>query len=288
MNKRKTMKNDRSMNAWAQGVQLRKENSCTPTFLPPPLLTALLLLFFSANMASAQQSEITWVDRDSFRIGYEVLSSADTLAANEQFSVMLHLDCTLDKEALGGSFDLDLHADISVDNSESHRLLSTCWLGEEADMTSGHTYSSAGHTASYLSHRVDSTLKTGIGGVLIANFTVGENPVATNEAIVALDGGLVVVDNLEMKRPHPAQDAPALAVQVYPNPCSDWLRVQASAEAGFQLRMYDGTGRMVKQENVDAGELLELRVNDLSKGQYFLRMTDSLGRTETKTVLISF
>ncbi len=66
---------------------------------------------------------------------------------------------------------------------------------------------------------------------------------------------------------------------LYPNPAQDWIHVMISMKKPDQVRIdfLDATGRLVSSESyaVSGQEVLDINVNDLSQGVYFMKMTAS-------------
>ncbi|NTV83275.1 MAG: T9SS type A sorting domain-containing protein, partial [Bacteroidales bacterium] len=64
---------------------------------------------------------------------------------------------------------------------------------------------------------------------------------------------------------------------LYPNPAHDWIHVMISMKKPDQVRidLLDATGRLVLSESyaVSGQEVLDINVNDLSQGVYFMKMT---------------
>jgi hypothetical protein len=71
-------------------------------------------------------------------------------------------------------------------------------------------------------------------------------------------------------------------VSLYPNPVRDVVNISAG-ESIQRVRVYDLTGRMVKQANPNTADF-SLDVADLSKGVYFVKL--NAGDREATTKLI--
>ena len=90
----------------------------------------------------------------------------------------------------------------------------------------------------------------------------------------------VVNRYVEATTPIRERDLPEVAVAIYPNPTSDRLRVE-SAAAVTHLRLYDLTGRLVRQW---AGNP-EMRLSALPSGSYVLRIVTTSGSATRRIVL---
>ncbi len=66
----------------------------------------------------------------------------------------------------------------------------------------------------------------------------------------------------------------AIGASVYPNPMKDWLMIRV--EAGVSARLFDLTGRMVKQITLTGREML-VPVSDVESGTYLLELTTASG-----------
>ena len=72
-------------------------------------------------------------------------------------------------------------------------------------------------------------------------------------------------------------------VNVYPNPAKDVLNV-VNTEPG-NLKLYDVSGRLVKQQQVIEPTLQQLNISDLRNGLYLLRIENEKGTRSKKIVI---
>lgn len=80
--------------------------------------------------------------------------------------------------------------------------------------------------------------------------------------------------------------APALDANVYPNPSSDYVRINVAQEKKVSAELYDLGGKMLLQQEVRNGDLILLYI--LSAGFYFIKLTDTAtGASTTKKIILN-
>ena len=106
---------------------------------------------------------------------------------------------------------------------------------------------------------------------------------------VAGHGARIFIDNLQLigydasdNTTFTIDDLDDFTLNLYPNPVKNTATITAS-ETVEMIRIYDITGRMVKQENPNKTEF-SLDVADLSKGAYIVKL--SVGNKEATAKLI--
>jgi hypothetical protein len=72
------------------------------------------------------------------------------------------------------------------------------------------------------------------------------------------------------------------SLKVYPNPANSMINIQIN-QSGL-VRILDLTGRVVKAENMDAGERI-LSIDDLPKGLYFVQLNNQQGTLSQRLVV---
>ncbi|MBL7984652.1 MAG: T9SS type A sorting domain-containing protein [Flavobacteriales bacterium] len=75
--------------------------------------------------------------------------------------------------------------------------------------------------------------------------------------------------------------SPAVAIAVYPNPCSDRLFLKGSAPIAPRIQVLDALGRTVLERAYTANGL---DVSDLTKGSYLLRISSPDGQRMVRFV----
>jgi glucose/arabinose dehydrogenase len=81
-------------------------------------------------------------------------------------------------------------------------------------------------------------------------------------------------------------EAPAIEnfVNVYPNPVKDVLNVRVNSEAAT-LKLYDASGRLVKQQQMNGKTVQQITVGYLKNGLYLLKIESATGVTTKKIVI---
>ena len=67
--------------------------------------------------------------------------------------------------------------------------------------------------------------------------------------------------------------------QVFPNPSIDFIRVRGDIEFPSAIRIYNMTGRLVREERLESGDR-QVDVSGLQEGLYIIRLT---GKRENRT-----
>jgi para-nitrobenzyl esterase len=78
-------------------------------------------------------------------------------------------------------------------------------------------------------------------------------------------------------------ETPALAVNIYPNPSTDWLRIENNQGLNMQVALKNLQGQTILQSQLADGELLPLA--EVSSGFYFLQISQN-NRTQLHKIVI--
>ena len=73
-------------------------------------------------------------------------------------------------------------------------------------------------------------------------------------------------------------------INVYPNPVKDVLNVRTNCGA-VSLKLYDVSGRLVKQQQISGKTLQQVAVGYLKNGLYLLKIENVKGVTTKKIVI---
>ncbi|MCU0360227.1 MAG: T9SS type A sorting domain-containing protein [Bacteroidia bacterium] len=76
----------------------------------------------------------------------------------------------------------------------------------------------------------------------------------------------------------------AINIKVYPNPTSEYIRVEGTAE-GAELLLYNNKGQLLLSKKADQN-YTQIRISDLGKGTYYLRYRLNTTKFTDKTILI--
>ncbi len=78
-------------------------------------------------------------------------------------------------------------------------------------------------------------------------------------------------------------DTEMISVDVFPNPASEFIAIEAGAEINGQaeFELYNLTGALVMKQsiNLQSGETVEINVNEIPEGLYFIRMNGAVNYT---------
>lgn len=73
--------------------------------------------------------------------------------------------------------------------------------------------------------------------------------------------------------------------KLYPNPSVDKVILSSVLEESFSARIFDITGKQVKEIQNLEGRKNEVSISDLIAGEYFLQLTYRSGKTETQKII---
>ncbi len=68
------------------------------------------------------------------------------------------------------------------------------------------------------------------------------------------------------------QDLFSGSVQIFPNPATDWVRIENQHDQPLQFQLIDQQGRLLRMATLNSQDQLEWGLLHLPKGSYFLRM----------------
>ncbi|MCB9230769.1 MAG: T9SS type A sorting domain-containing protein [Bacteroidia bacterium] len=234
------------------------------------LLTCLLLI------PRSQAQPIQWITLDSLSVGLQFSTTHSTLQPNEVFSLHLHLESAAGLAASGGWVSLALNSGIYPLPKPTFALPDSTWLGEEAEMQAEYL------TASdrWVVTRKDGDTRSGTGMVLTLNFKVGSQPVVLAQALSLVDGGLIHIENIDMKRANPAPDS--FEAGIFPNPFENRIHVQQAGPDPVQV--FDLSGNLMISQKLDLDGWLDLSA--LPTGIYLLGfIQDGTGKREFRRIV---
>ena len=258
------------LNAWAKNAQQRKGKvRAFQTALQISILTGFLAIF-SSQLLHAQSPPITWVDKGTFQIGYQLSSNASTFQANEQVSVKLYTDVQSPVTAIGADFDLFVSSLVSIAPSSAYTIPPSSELGTASELSTSFQWNATSSQADATIWRSDSVQRSFSGHLMTVNFVVGSTAVKSEDLVRSLDGGLVIMDNLDMRLANPAIEEPLVQTKVYPNPCTNWISVQHAGRESLHLRMWNLRGNTVLEADVVPGERKSL--HGVGKGIYLVEV----------------
>lgn len=268
-----------SKGAWANGIQQRKVSLISFSQVLKAALICSLGLFFPLQNLLAQATEVTWIAKDGYQIGYQYSSTSETFYADDHISVMLHIDADTPLECIGGYFALEPSADLEPDTAGAFSIPSSSPLGAPSDLFINYSFDSLGQTSRARVWRQDNTPRACLGMVMSLHYVVTGDSIDAEDLFASIDGGITMMDNIDMKRGDdetPVQTAfEEDLLRAYPNPCTDWLELTPGSEARYQVYLRDWQGRLIHQGLLGNGERLSMQ--DFPPGSYLLEIRTEAG-----------
>ena len=78
-------------------------------------------------------------------------------------------------------------------------------------------------------------------------------------------------------------DQEELSVQVYPNPATEWVRIEGGSHGQMDVSIFDMNGRLAMKESIVQNQALSLQ--ELEAGIYLMTITDDIKTTTTKLMV---
>lgn len=269
------MKNTFNMNVATQGRVARLGEVCPVHKARKFALAALFCLLSTWQLLQAQSDGITWVDRDSFRIGYLVDQTSETLLANSDYTVKLYLETTGDQSCVGGHFDVAWPSSVILDTTNSSfSMPGSSWLGDSHQIIAKRTKGATDLESTFDLSREDLTGQSGSGWVMSLHFVVGAHNISTSEAVVALDGGITPIENIDLKQNVLQSTAlPQSTTTAFPNPFSESIQVKSATGHPVRVRLLGATGHLLAQRELAPGVQWDL--STLKAGAYVLEIYEA-------------
>ena len=141
-----------------------------------------------------------------------------------------------------------------------------------------------------LTSLIASLRSTGINSVTIKliNTNFSNNQVIFNSREAASNRPQLVISDAGAARATfiTKNETPAIenGVNVYPNPVKNVLNVVTNAGTAT-LKLYDASGRLVKQQQVNGKTIQRITVGSLKNGLYLLKIENATGVTAKKIII---
>ena len=260
---------------------VRQKKSYFKTNLFRVFVLAFMLILGAQSPALAQTPTIHWTNLDSFKVGYQFATNDTLLLPNQHFAVKLYLKAYSSHPCLGSSFDLLFSNQVALDSDSNFSKLPQVWLGYDYELSASSDSLSTTQADLEVS-RMDTQENYGNGWVLNANFVVGSTAIETEKVILTLGGGLIMLDNMDMKRA-PSRPEPEDKISIYPNPTQDRIWLKGPNPENWKVKVRDWQGnlmletqadfsRMISLEGLDPGVWLVELTNDLENQRKFFRI----------------
>lgn len=166
-------------------------------------------------------------------------------------------DITLDLPKLASDPDQVI---VSVANS---------WVGNSTDGVLTSSYDAASDEINFEYLRNDSTGQNG-SGELVAISVIREGGFSSTEFALAVDGGIIMVDNMDFKWNPGNEFAQETSLNIFPNPASEYVKIETGSNTNHEISLFDLSGRAVRLENGIGTYQLDL--NGLQSGIYFIQV----------------
>ena len=185
---------------------------------------------------------------------------------------------------------------------EAHNVTNTSWLentitwnnkpaAQTAILATTNVNSTANQYYQWdLTSLIASLRSTGINSVTIKliNANSSNNQVIFNSREAASNRPQLVISDAGAARATfiTKNETPAIemGINVYPNPAKDVLNVRVNSEA-VTLKLYDASGRLVKQQQVNGKTMQQITVGYLKNGLYLLKIENATGVTTKKIII---
>lgn len=241
----------------------------------------LFLLVWAAFTCPAQTPDTLDIQNLSPQMEY----TKAPLNAGDTLEIALHLGSPNDSviNAVGFLIQIEL-SNKAVQAVCEPFTSANSWLLDDGNHADTSYMDAAGTATLHLeSIRTDTLKKSGFGEVL--RFKVIADIAVDNPAdLFNLSGGMVLVDNVEMKTAMPIVDCPEW--QLAPNPAHQEVRVVSDELANCAVELLNMQGEKIQQVAMYGRELALDIVERLPEGMYIVRMNDKAGCLETKKLMV--
>lgn len=161
------------------------------------------------------------------------------------------------------------------------------WLNASGHLEEDHRVDPAGGLLFLKALIEDGAGQTGKGEILRLTLISNEDGVLAKELISQADGGLIMVENVEMKRGL-AQEAPSPLPnwKAYPNPCQETLWISLEDNQQGIARLFSLTGQPVAQTILQSGVKVPMNTSSLQPGVFVLQLTLENGTVTTSKIIV--
>lgn len=226
-----------------------------------------LICLFSISILSVGHSygQLDQEDISNFshRINH-ISTSGDTMefsfqlgTASNQAEGVAGFDITIDFTDLASDPDAVL---VSVANS---------WVGTTNDGTLSYNFDAANDELNFDYDRTDASGQDGHGEIATL-YLIREGGFSSSEAVAVVDGGIIMVDNMDFKWSPQDELAETSEIKIYPNPASSFVKVETGTNTSQQVSLLDLNGRVQRHQNGMGTHQLDL--SGLAKGVYFIQV----------------
>lgn len=237
----------------------------TNVFVKSILLIAGSLVLQLTNRAAAQTERTVALSQLSSSIAYPT----GTFDTGDSVTLVLRVsrgNTNIDSVV---SMQLELHLNAEAATPDlNHIDLSGSWLGQSTSLTDTSTVDVPHHVLHLNAYRTDGTFISGRGEIARVTLICNADGVAAQDLVKKFDGGIGVIDNVDMKVA-PNRE-PAIRFRAYPNPVVSRLNLEGlQSEEAFTI--FSTSGQVVHRGTADPQGKQSLKLEHLSGGMYLLR-----------------
>jgi hypothetical protein len=247
----------------------------------------LFILLASFTLGFCQNLDTISVDQFAYSIEYP----EGTITEGDTVELILHLGTEANSLESAAEFDIDIDLSSIAGYVEAPPVnYEESWFGSDGNLDKDISTDSALGRISIQGVRHEGQLISGWGELLRIKVVAGED---ANEAaeLVSGSGGIVMIDNLEMKGA--AAEAVADAGRdcmewlLYPNPATDRVRVEAAKAGEMLVDLIAPSGGVVfAGKPLEQGAMdIDLDGAGLAPGIYLIQIRNNEGCVKTRRVV---
>lgn len=259
-----------------------KRRACREGVNHAPILTSFictLLLLYAGSMRG--QATTTWVDSQEHY--FTTSPASGTLYEGEGFDLQIQIGEATDpfNDLVGIDFWVTVDGATPLDTPPTLQT-GTSWLLSGSDSLWSHW---SGDTLYVRGIRQDSTGQSGSGTVISIPMEVTDDEL--NLSNLQMDGGgMVLVDNVDMKRKPEKTETLFSRIDLWPNPVHEQAHIRRPRQLNVAYHLLNDRGQMVWQSERPAPEELTLDTGDLPAGMYYLIAVHEQGTSTMTKVLV--
>ena len=228
-------------------------------------ILSILFISLLANSKTYSQTELIPVSD----LTHSLVYPSGTFNSGDEVTIEIHFGESSTPIELVVYMDLQLeYTDNAIPPIADQIDLSNSWLANGTTLTNSSSVDAASQTMNINASRSDSSGTDGSGEIVRITLVCGVDNLAAEDLVASLDGGLGVIDNVDMKTLPLA--APANNFRCYPNPVMTDLNLKG-LQPGEAFGIYDAAGNLVRNGKADGTGYQKVNMSQLPSGFYILR-----------------
>ena len=165
--------------------------------------------------------------------------------------------------------------------------IQSSWLNANGHLVEDHSADPSNKTISLEAMLNQGAGLTGDGEIIRLTLICNEDGISATDLIAQSDGGLIMVENVEMKwGADLALDQKAPVWKAFPNPCQETLWISLEEDQRGTARLLTLSGQQVAQVEMTMAGRRELNTASLQPGIYFLQLSLEDGSQETRKITV--